>query len=129
MAAGILLAAALPAHAQNLTVEWTWKRAHQCTSTSPEIRVGGVPAGTRLLRVRLVDNDVPTFRHGGGEVPHDGSGVIREGALKDYTGPCPPNFSSFGHDYTFTVTAVGEGGKELATASATRNFSARSVPQ
>lgn len=123
------LAAATAVQAQALDVQWDWKRAHKCSTSSPQIKVAGIPDGTRLLRVKLVDNDVPTYNHGGGEVPHDGSGVIAEGALKSYNGPCPPNFGSFGHDYTFTVTAVGEDGKERAVGSGTKNFSARSVPQ
>lgn len=125
--AGVMAASA--AQAQALNVEWDWKRADKCSTTSPRIKVAGIPDGTKLLRVKLVDNDVPTYNHGGGEVPNDGSGVIAAGALKSYNGPCPPNFGSFGHDYTFTVTAVGEDGKDRAVGTGTKNFSAKSVPQ
>lgn len=123
------LVAATAVQAQALEVQWDWKRAHKCSTSSPQIKVAGIPDGTKLLRVKLVDNDVPTYNHGGGEVPNDGSGVIAEGALKSYNGPCPPNFGSFGHDYTFTVTALGEDGKERAVGTGTKNFSAKSVPQ
>lgn len=123
------MVAAIAAHAEPMTVDWTWKAAHRCSKNSPQLMVGGIPAGARLLRVKMVDNDVPTYPHGGGEVPHDGSAAatLAEGALKGYAGPCPPNFSNFGHDYTFTVTAVGADGKDLAQATATKNFSSKAV--
>lgn len=113
-----------------LSVDWTWKRSHQCTKVSPELKVGGLPAGTRTLQVKMVDNDAPAYPHGGGEVAAGGkSATVPEGALKSYTGPCPPNFGNFGHDYAITVTAVGADGKVLGTGTATKNFSAKSVPQ
>ena len=123
------LIATTAVQAQALNVQWDWKRADKCSTTSPQIKVAGIPDGTKLLRVKLVDNDVPTYNHGGGEVPNDGSGVIAEGALKSYNGPCPPNFGSFGHAYTFTVAAVGGDGKVRAVGSASKDFSAKSVPQ
>lgn len=114
-----------------MTVDWTWTRADKCSSSSPAIKVTGIPAEARLLRVKLADHDAPAFNHGGGEVAHAGgeAAAIAAGALKDYTGPCPPNFGSFGHDYSFTVQAVGADGKSvLGSGTATKNFSAKSVP-
>ena len=117
--------------AQAQSVDWDWKRAHRCAKESPALKVTGIPEGARQLRVRMVDNDATHFNHGGGEVAHDGgaAAAIPEGALKAYTGPCPPNFGSFGHDYTFSVFAVGADGKEVPVATGTKNFSAKSVPQ
>jgi phosphatidylethanolamine-binding protein (PEBP) family uncharacterized protein len=67
---------------------------------------------------------------GGGSVPHAGGPMasIAEGALKQYRGPCPPNFSSFGHDYEFSVRALAEDGKTvLAKGSRKNTFSARTA--
>ena len=126
-----VLTSALPALAQpGLTVDWEWKRAHRCSSTSPSIEVAGIPEGTTTLSITLVDHDARHFDHGGGSVAHDGSprASIPEGALKNYRGPCPPNFSSFGHDYEFTVRAIAADSQaELARGNKTKTFSAAVV--
>ena len=131
LALALFLASA--AHAQStINVEWTWAREHRCSTTSPALKLSAIPGGTKTIRVKLVDNDATAFQHGGGEIEVSGADVLTvpAGALKAYTGPCPPNFGSFGHDYTFNVTALGADGKDvLGTGTATRNFSARSVPQ
>ncbi len=85
--------------------------AERCSGTSPEIRVGNIPAGTADFRVSLRDNDAPSFNHGGGTYKNDGTGVIPEGALKNYKGPCPPTT----HSYEFTVVARDAGGKTLSS--------------
>lgn len=114
----------------DLALDWQWKRSHQCSTTSPALSVSGIPAGTASLAVTMTDLDVPSYDHGGGSVPHAGgaSAMIAEGALKNYRGPCPPNFTGFGHDYQFMVRALAADGKTvLATASRKKNFSAGSV--
>lgn len=72
----------------------------------------------------MVDNDFTSFDHGGGSV--DASSLVNSGipsgALKRYRGPCPPNFSSFGHDYTWTFQAMDAAGNVLATATKTKTF-------
>lgn len=113
-------------------MDWTWLRAHRCATTSPALSVTGIPPETKMLQVTLVDQDVPGYRHGGGAVEHDGSGAaaIPAGALKDYRGPCPPDFASFGHEYIFTVKAIGADGKSvLAQVSKTKTFSASAVKE
>ena len=128
-----LLTTTLPVLAQSsLTVDWEWKRTHQCSRTSPSIEVAGIPEGTKSLSITLVDHDASHFQHGGGSVVHDGGSKfsIPEGALKNYTGPCPPNFASFGHVYEFTVRAIAVDGRaELARGSKTKTFSAATVKQ
>lgn len=128
-----LLTTTLPSLAQsNLAVDWEWKRSHQCSTTSPSIEITGIPAEAKALSITLVDHDARHFNHGGGSVTHDGSpkASIMEGALKNYKGPCPPNFQSFGHDYEFTVRAIAADGQtELARGSKTKNFSASVVKQ
>ncbi len=126
-----LLVTALPSFAQSsLMVDWEWKRAHQCSSTSPSIEVDDISADAKSLTITLVDQDAPDFDHGGGVVAHDGRQKVSipEGALKSYRGPCPPNFDSFGHDYRFIVRAIAADGKtELAQGEKTKTFSANAV--
>jgi phosphatidylethanolamine-binding protein (PEBP) family uncharacterized protein len=90
-------------NAVKLGVDFNFDPSHKCSSTSPEIRVSNIPPGTKKFSVTLVDHDVPTWNHGGGTVANDGSGVIPEGALKGYNGPCPPTGS---HRYEFSVKAI-----------------------
>jgi len=133
MRKGLLIAlfATAPALAQSgLTVDWEWKVSHKCSSTSPALVVSGIPSEAKSLQVTMVDLDFRSFDHGGGSAAHSGepSVTIPEGALKNYRGPCPPNFSNFGHDYEFTVKAIAADGQtELARASTTKTFSAKTA--
>lgn len=123
-----LFTTALPVFAQSsLNVDWEWKVSHKCSPTSPALVVSGIPNEAKSLQVAMVDLDVRSFDHGGGSVALGGeaSVTIPEGALKNYRGPCPPNFFSFGHDYEFTVKAIAADGQtELARGSKTKTFSA-----
>lgn len=121
---------ATPVFAQALTVDWDWKTDHKCNTKSPEIRVSGIPEGVKKLDVTMVDQDMTSYDHGGGSVQVTGGATftIPEGALKNYKGPCPPNFSSFGHDYAFNVRALGADEKtELAKGNKVKTFSASAV--
>ena len=118
--AGLLAYASEVAMAADLSVNFKFTAAYKCSKVSPEIHVGNIPSGTAAFKVRLRDLDVPTWRHGGGTVPADPSGVIARGALKDgYNGPCPPSGS---HNYEFTVKAVDANGETLAEGSSTQRF-------
>lgn len=123
LAAAALLATAISstaALAEDFTVDFKFDSSSRCSRTSPEIRVGGIPAGTVAFRVRLKDKNVPSWRHGGGKVVNDGSGIIPKGALTDgYNGPCPPSGS---HRYVFTVQALDANDDELAEGEATQRF-------
>ena len=115
-----------------LSVDWDWKRSHQCSPKSPAIMVSGIPAGAKSLSVTMVDHDMRSFDHGGGSVSIAGEPTftIPEGALQNYRGPCPPNFSSFGHDYEFAIRAFDADGKtELAKGSKVKTFSANAVKE
>ena len=108
------------ARADDLGVAFKWSSADRCSHSSPEIRVSNIPAGTKSLKVRLKDLDVPSWRHGGGTVPADPSGVIPRGALTDgYNGPCPPDGT---HHYEITVKAVSADDDTLAEGSAEQSF-------
>lgn len=128
--AALLCVSAVAFGQSDLSVDWEWKRAHQCSITSPALSVTGVPDGTKTLAVTMVDLDFTSYDHGGGSVPHAGgaAAAIDEGALKNYRGPCPPNFSGFGHDYEFSVRAMAADGKTvLAKGSRKKTFSASTV--
>ena len=106
------------AAADDLTV--SFKFTAKCSKMSPEIKVGNVPAGTVAFKVNLRDNDKPGWRHGGGKVPADASGVIPAGALTDgYNGPCPPDGS---HNYEFTVKALDANDDTLAEGSGEQRY-------
>lgn len=113
-----------------MEVNFEFKNKHMCSNSSPSIKVSEIPSGTTELTVKMTDLDMRSFNHGGGFLqnlegfPPDFE--IPEGALKSYVGPCPPNFSSFGHDYEFAVTAKTKTG-ETVTASQKRTFSSKEV--
>jgi phosphatidylethanolamine-binding protein (PEBP) family uncharacterized protein len=115
-----------------LSVDYDFGRAQACgegpyemsptrlSRRSPEIRVEGVPEGTRRLRVEMVDLDLASFDHGGGEVPAGGPGraAAAEGALGGWIGPCPPGGSD--HRYEMRVQALDAAGRPLAAGSRIR---------
>ncbi|MGH7006163.1 MAG: hypothetical protein ACREIP_19640 [Alphaproteobacteria bacterium] len=72
-----------------LGIEFNWNDVPVCSNVSPRLVVQGAPPGTARFRVELVDKDSALARHGGGEVAADPSGVIPQGALQSYRGPCP----------------------------------------
>lgn len=100
---GACATAKMTPNAANLQVDYTWTKSSKCTSVSPQITLSKVPKSTQELRVTLVDRDVLGYNHGGGVVKYTGSNVIPAGALKNYTGPCPPQGQ---HRYTIKVQAV-----------------------
>jgi phosphatidylethanolamine-binding protein (PEBP) family uncharacterized protein len=129
----LLLAASFPVFAQaTLTVDWDWKKSHECKPVSPAIKVTGIPADVRSLAVSMIDHDMRSYDHGGGSVAVSGepSFTLPEGALQSYKGPCPPNFRSFGHDYEFIVRAIAADGKtELARGSKVKTFAASTIKE
>lgn len=114
----------------NMAVDWEWKMDHRCANASPALSISGIPEGTKTLAIKMNDLDFQFKDHGGGLVAHDGKPnlSIPEGGLKEnYFGPCPNNFSSFGHKYQFTVRALGSDGSEIDKAVAAKDFSASTV--
>lgn len=83
--AGALLAGT--ASAQEFTLRFQWGNIPLCTSGSPNrvanpsFRVSHVPEGTRFIRFRLTDLDVPSYNHGGGVVAWNGETAIVSGGL------------------------------------------------
>jgi phosphatidylethanolamine-binding protein (PEBP) family uncharacterized protein len=103
----------LAAHADTLTVRFSWVGIPACATISPAFELGGVPAGTKRLSFSMTDLNVPSFHHGGSTVPYEGDAVKR-GAIR-YTGPCPPRGER--HNYRWSVTALDSAGKVLGTGS------------
>ena len=112
-----------------MAVNFEWLREHRCSKASPALLVSGIPLGTTALAVKLIDNDVPGWNHGGGKVAVEGvqEFTIKPAALDTYNGPCPPNFSNFGHEYQFVVRAIDVSERELAQAFLIKTFSATKV--
>ena len=113
-----------------LTIDWEWKIAHRCNNTSPLLQVQGIPEGTKKLTFQMNDLDFQNKDHGGGTVElGEGTTIeVPEGGLKtNYLGPCPNNFSSFGHNYQITVRALDANGAELGKTMKTKEFSAKTA--
>ncbi|MFT0860317.1 phospholipid-binding protein [Ancylobacter sp. G4_0304] len=112
LAAGLLLAVASPAFAFQASFKWC--------SGSPDFVLKDVPKGTAKIRLKMTDLNVPSFRHGGGEVAWSGKGTIACGALNStWVGPSPPSGS---HTYRWSILAIGADGKTLGEATAQRRF-------
>ena len=92
-----------PANAFKISFDWPANMKECFSKVSPPITLSNVPTGTTSLTVVMVDEDAPSFDHGGGKVNYSGGSVIPAGALKRWQGPCPPSQ----HKYTFKVTANG----------------------
>lgn len=120
-------------HAANFSADFKWLSKHRCSGTSPEFNLVDIPEGTTDIAVSLNDLDMRSFDHGGGrvrsEIPLPSQHMIAEGSLKNYRGPCPPNFGGAGHDYEFVFTARDSSGKVLGKTIIKKNFSSKSVEQ
>jgi phosphatidylethanolamine-binding protein (PEBP) family uncharacterized protein len=108
--------------ASAMSLEFTWAGYQACSKSSPAFIVSDVPAATRHLKFKMVDENVPTYRHGGGTVAYSGTHRLPAGAFS-YRGPCPPSGQQ--HVYEWTVQALDRNGKTLASASARAKFPPR----
>ena len=117
----------------HLQVDFRWLIAHHCVNTSPAIRVKNIPSGTTRLSVKMKDLDSQNPLHGGGggdvhnEAGFPSEYTIASGALDQYQGPCPDNFTALGHEYQITVTALNADKKPLAQGSHKAPFSGKFV--
>ena len=116
LAGGLLAAMTMSASALGLSFDWG-PTAKCFDPKSPPIALSGVPQGTKTLRLKMVDLNAPTFKHGGGEVAYSGQKSLAYGAFR-YKGPCPPE----PHIYRIIVKALDASGKVLATAQAQKRF-------
>lgn len=106
--------------AEAFEINFDWKGLKLCTSgnpnrvNNPAFTLKNVPDGTKYIRFKMIDKDVPQYNHGGGVVKYTGQKVIQPGAFK-YKSPCPPNGK---HTYQWQAIAQTKksGGKIAVTA-------------
>jgi phosphatidylethanolamine-binding protein (PEBP) family uncharacterized protein len=103
------------------SVKPQWGPGSGCSSVAPAFSFSKVPAGTAKLAFKMVDLNLPSYPHGGGEVAFSGKASFGQGeafggAFSSYRGPCPPPTET--HRYEWTVQALDAGGKVLGTAKA-----------
>ena len=130
--ASLMLVMASSAWSQTtIQVDFRWLMSNHCNNTSPALNLNNIPAGTTQLKIQMVDLDNNKHDHGGGSLSKpDGFAPqwqVEAGALDKYTGPCPENFTTLGHEYQFNITALSNDGKTLGTGSAKAPFSAKFV--
>ena len=110
--------------AHSFSFSFQWGDIKLCTSgrpgrvANPIFSMRNVPEGTARIDFNMTDLDVPSYRHGGGRVRYRGANTIEPGAFR-YKSPCPP---SGRHTYEWTAVARDQRGKELATATARRQY-------
>ena len=114
-----------PAWAADFSFSFTWAGLKSCTSgnpntvNNPKFVLKNVPAGTKFIRFKLTDKNVPSYNHGGGVVAWSGEKSIDPGAFT-YKSPCPPGGV---HTYEWTATAqTQKNGGKIATAKAARKY-------
>ena len=106
-------------------ISFTWEGLKLCnngrpnTVASPVFSLASVPEGTKFIRFKLLDKNVPTFNHGGGVVAWNGETATPAGAFK-YKSPCPPNGA---HTYEWIATALSKKNSgQLGEARAKREY-------
>jgi phosphatidylethanolamine-binding protein (PEBP) family uncharacterized protein len=121
----VAVAIGLATPASSFEIAFTWNGLRSCTSgnpntvANPSFVLTDVPEGTKYIRFKLVDKNVPGFDHGGGVVAYSGQATIEQGAFK-YKSPCPPSGT---HKYEWTATAQSKkSGGKLAVAKALRVY-------
>ena len=111
--------------ASAFSVKAEWGSGSGCSSVAPAFSFSKVPAGTAKLAFKMVDLNLPSYPHGGGEVAFSGKtsfgqGEAFGGAFSSYRGPCPPPTET--HRYEWTVQALDSGGKVVGTTRAVLPF-------
>ena len=93
--------------ASDFSISFEWGEIKRCTSgkpntvSNPYFKLKNVPEGTTWLHFKMVDKNVPKYKHGGGWVEYTGQPQIDPGAFT-YKSPCPPNGK---HNYEWTAIA------------------------
>ena len=104
---GTILATPLSCLAEEFSISFEWGDIKKCNTGNPNrvsnpiFTLNNVPEGTKFLKFKMKDKNVPSFNHGGGKIEYFGENVIEPGAFK-YKSPCPPGGT---HTYEWTVTA------------------------
>ena len=121
--AAALTLAPLPANAFEIEFDWSGLKLCQSgnpdTVPNPRFVLSKVPAGTKFIKFKLIDRNVPAYNHGGGTVAYTGQPVVEPGAFT-YKSPCPPDGS---HKYEWIATAQSKkSGGKLEEAKASRQY-------
>ena len=97
----LFLLFSIPISANEFSFTFEWGNLKSCTSgktnkvSNPIFELKNVPEGTKELRFKMKDKDVPQYNHGGGKFKnYGGDTVIQPGAFK-YKSPCPAIFGAF----------------------------------
>lgn len=113
------------ARAESFTMSFEWGDIPLCTSgqpntvTNPFFKIDYVPKNTVKIYFKLIDEDVPTYKHGGGMVKYyQGARLIKPGKF-EYKSPCPPNGS---HKYTWTAYALDKNNRILSHATSSVRY-------
>ncbi|MBR0797146.1 hypothetical protein JQ615_17275 [Bradyrhizobium jicamae] len=107
-------AAIVPALADPMTIEFSWRGAQGCVTLfpNPEIRFRNVPSDAKLVVLTLTQGNREL---GGQEVPMPVNGVLPPASIRTYA-PCGPAV------YQFTAVAKSNTGKILAEARQARFY-------
>ena len=122
---GTILATPLSCLAEEFSISFEWGDIKKCNTGNPNrvsnpiFTLNNVPEGTKFIKFKMKDKNVPSFNHGGGKIEYFGENVIEPGAFK-YKSPCPPGGA---HTYEWTVTAQSKkSGGKLAVAKAKKKY-------
>ena len=122
---GTILATPVSSLAEEFSISFEWGDIKKCNTGNPNrvsnpiFTLSNVPEGTKFLKFKMKDKNVPSYNHGGGKIEYFGENVIEPGAFK-YKSPCPPGGT---HTYEWTVTAQSEkSGGKLAVAKAKKKY-------
>lgn len=96
-------------------IEFSFKRHNMCNNgSSPALVLSNLPEGTVRLKVTMRDLDHPIADHGGGVLENFSGHTVPEGALKQYSGPCPMMSDLRRYKYVMKVVAYDANGTQLA---------------
>jgi phosphatidylethanolamine-binding protein (PEBP) family uncharacterized protein len=124
--ASFAVAVSFSTAATAFSVKAEWGSGSGCSSVAPAFSFSKVPAGTAKLAFRMVDLNLTSFQHGGGETAFTGKTNFGQGEafgggfLSSYLGPCPPPTET--HRYEWTVQALDAAGKVLGTTKSVLPF-------
>lgn len=112
------------AQAEEFSFTFSWGDIPLCTSGQPNVvdnpffMVSNVPQYTKYIFFKLTDENVPNYKHGGGQANYNGANIIKRGAFT-YKSPCPPDGA---HTYTWKAYALGADRRILASASQSKLY-------
>lgn len=110
--------------ASKFSFDFSWGPLALCTSGTPNVvnnptfTLKNVPAGTTKLFFKMIDENVPKYKHGGGQVIFSGEAVIQPGHFS-YKSPCPPDGV---HTYTWHAYAINAQNQVIGHAKSSKLY-------